>query len=334
MEPIKNIHNIEELKIIGDARRLAILKLLMSGQETLSSLGKHLGVHPARVRHHLKQLEGAGLVELTTTRIVRGFVEKYYTATAQAFMFTGLILPSLASPEDKAIVAIGSHDLALELLGRQFNQIYQGNRSIYSIPVGSLEGLVALRQGLAHVAGCHLLDIASGEYNLPYIRHFFPDRLVRLITLAHRQQGLLLSPGNPYQLHSLEDLVRENITLINRNKGSGTRLWLDKQLEALRIDPEQIAGYEQEARTHTQLAAAISQGKANAGIGLQASARQFELDFIPLFQERFDLVIPLEQLQNPGIISLLDYLSSGEFRQSVARMDGYNTVHSGELISP
>ena len=244
----------------------------MSGQETLSSLGKHLGVHPAHVRHQLKQLEGAGLVEPTTTRIVRGFVEKYYTATAQAFMFSGLILPSQASPEDKAIVAIGSHDLALEFLGRQFNQLFQGNRSIYSIPVGSLEGLVALRQGLAHIAGCHLLDIASGEYNLPYIRHFFPDRSYAW-SLSHRQQGLLLPPGNPYQLHGLEDLVRENITLINRNKGSGTRLWLDKQLETLGIDPGQIAGYEQEAHTHTQVAAAISQGKANAGIGLQAAAR-------------------------------------------------------------
>jgi len=334
MEPVKNIHNIQQLKIIGDARRLAILKLLMSGQETLSSLGKHLGEHPARVRHHLKQLEEAGLVEPTTTRIVRGFVEKYYTATAQAFMFTGLILPSQASPEDRAIIAIGSHDLALEFLGRQFNQLFHGNRSIYSIPVGSLEGLVALRQGLAHVAGCHLLDSASGEYNLPYIRHFFPDRLVRLVTLAHRQQGLLLPAGNPCHLHGIEDLVRDNISLINRNKGSGTRLWLDRQLETLGINPELIAGYEQEAHTHTQVAAAISQGKANAGIGLQASARQFELDFIPLFQERFDLAIPLEQIQNPGINSLLDYLSSGDFRQSVARMDGYNTMHSGEFISP
>lgn len=330
METYRNIQNIEQVKVLGDPRRLAILQWLMAGPETLSTLGRKLGDHPAKVRHHLKLLEGEGFVELVSTRIVRGFVEKYYQATSHAFLLNSLILPQNPYPKTDTIVALGSHDLALERLADQFNQDHGSEIRFISLPVGSLDGLDALRQGLCQMAGCHLLDAESGEYNLPYVRHFFPERSMRLITLAYRQQGLIVPPGNPLNLRGLEDLARDDVQFINRAAGSGTRIWLDQQLHRLGIPASRVHGYDREAYTHTQVAAAVAQGKASAGIGLQAAARQFNLGFIPLFQERYDLVIPQEGMQNPSIMRLIDSFLSREYRRLIEGLGGYDITHYGE----
>jgi len=333
MDPIQRIQNLEQIKTLSDSRRLAILQMLMSGPETLTSIGKALGEHPARVRHHLKLLEAIGLIELVETRTQHGFVEKYYQAKAKAFIFNELILPQHPMNPQETIVATGSHDLALELLARRLAGEGQKER-ILTIPVGSLEGLIALRQGNAHLAGSHLIDGVSDEYNLSYVRHLFPDRLVTLFTLAYREQGLMVSPGNPKGIRGLQDLVREDVTLINRNRGSGTRVWLDQQMDKLGIDLRYLRGYEQEVRTHTQVAAAIQAGRADVGLGLQAAAQQYQLDFMPLFQERYDLVIPLEMLDNRLLVRLLDYLQSGAFRREANALGGYDTTHSGDQIDP
>jgi molybdate-binding protein/DNA-binding HxlR family transcriptional regulator len=327
MEPIRRIQQIEQIKVIGDERRLTILKLLMPGPATLSQLGQSLGEHPARVRHHLKQLEKVGLVELVSTRIVRGFVEKYYQATAQAFFLQATILPTVPK-----LLILGSHDLALELL-IQRQQRGNNQSDVMTLPVGSLEGLIGLRQGTAQIAGCHLLDAQSGEYNLPFVRHLFPDRSVTLLTLVHRLQGLIVAPGNPHQIHRLEDLERSNVVMINRNRGSGTRLWLDQQLHRLGLPSARIRGYDNEMRTHTRTAEAVAQGKADVCLGLQAAALRFHLDFIPLFQERFDLVMSQEQVGDINIQPLLNDLQSAGFRQQVASLGGYDTQHTGDQVS-
>ncbi len=331
MDPIQRIQDFERIKILSDPHRMAILQMLMAGPETLTSIGKTLGEHPAKVRHHLKQLEAAGVVELVEIRSQRGFIEKYYQAKSRAFTFNEIILPHHPQDTQETIVAAGSHDLALELLARNLSQDKHKER-VHTIPVGSLEGLIALRQGNAHLAGSHLIDSASGEYNLPYVQHFFPDRSVTLITLAYREQGLMVLSGNPKGIHGLQDLEREDVNLINRNRGSGTRVWLDRQLNKSNIDMQNVRGYEQEVRTHTQAAAAIQSGSADVGLGLQAAARQYQLDFIPLFQERYDLVIPLEMLNNKHLIRLLDYLQSGAFRRDTNALGGYDTTHSGDQI--
>jgi len=333
MDDIGYVKNFEQLKILSDPRRLSILRLLMAASATLSQLGQVLGEHPARVRHHLKQLERAGLIELTETRMVRGFVEKYYRATARAFIFNEIILPQNPVPGKESIVLLGSHDIALGLLTERL-QNYKGSAEILALAVGSLEGLVALRQGTGQIAGCHLLDIESGEYNLPYVRHFFPDRPVVLVTLAHREQGLLVVPGNPHRIRGLEDLARPDLILINRNPGSGTRLWLDRQLTRSGISYQQVRGYIQETRTHTGVAQAILQGKADVGLGIQAAASQFGLDFIPLFQERYDLVIPREQVESQRLQHLLNHLQSGEFRRAMDGLGGYDTAHTGDRLIP
>jgi putative molybdopterin biosynthesis protein len=201
------------------------------------------------------------------------------------------------------------------------------------LPVGSLDGLIALRQGLAHLTGCHLLDIDSGEYNLPYVRHLFPERPMKLVTLAHREQGLMLAPGNPRRIHGITDLARGDVSFINRNAGSGTRLWLDKQLGRLGISSEQIQGYTLIAHTHTAVAQAVAQGRADTALGLAAAAHQHNLEFIPLFQERFDLVMPAESLGEPGQRRLMDALHGGEFRHMAENLGGYDTHHTGEEFS-
>jgi putative molybdopterin biosynthesis protein len=332
MDYLRTIQDFEHLKILADPRRLAILRLLMVEPATLSQLGQILGEHPAQVRHHLKLLERAGLVELVGERVVRGFVEKYYQARARAFTLQQIVLP--ANAENGTLVILGSHDLALEALAAEMRQIKPVALSVFTLPVGSLEGLIALRQGLAQIAGCHLLDAESGEYNLPYVRHLFPDREIALITLVHREQGLLVAPGNPRQVHHLDDLARHEVRFINRNRGSGTRLWLDHQLATISLPSPAVRGYEREVRTHTAVAEAISSGKADAGLGVEAAARKYGLGFIPLFQERFDLVIPREQVAEQRLRPLFDILSSLRFRSLIEELGGYQTDHTGDQLTP
>jgi len=323
MQPIEKVHSLNQIKILADARRLAILRRLMDRPATQTQLGQALGEHPAWIRYHLKQLEQAGLVEMVSAQISGGYVEKYYQSTARAFILQQAILPEPARRD--ALVLIGSDDIALGRLAQD-----QAEMELLVLPVGSLDGLIALRQGLAHLSSCHLLDSQSGEYNLPYVRHLFPGRFMKLVTLAHREQGLMLAPGNPRRIRGLPDLARNDVTFINRNPGSGTRLWLDLQLDRLGLAHEFIRGYTREARTHTEIAQAIAQEQADAGLGLAAAARQLGLDFIPLFQERFDLVMAAENIQEPGYRYLMEALNSGAFRRMAESLGGYNTTHTGE----
>ena len=275
---LSTLQDTVAFRALGDELRLKILRLLMEKPATLSQLGQVLGLHPARVRYHLLQLQKVDLVELVHTRVVRGFVEKYYQATARAFLVSVAILPERT--REKAVLALGSHDMALDLLAEVF---HDDNKTpeLFTLPLGSLNGLIALRQGLGQVAGCHLLDPPSGEYNVGYVRHIFPDQLVHVVTLAHRQQGLMVAPGNPLGIKSLTDLGRAGVRFVNRKGGSGTRIWFDYQLEQKGINSECIQGYEIELNTHLQVAQAVAHGHADAGLGLMAAARKYELEFVP-----------------------------------------------------
>jgi putative molybdopterin biosynthesis protein len=151
-----------------------------------------------------------------------------------------------------------------------------------------------------------------------------------MITLAYRTQGLLLAQGNPKGIHSLSDLAREDVKFVNRNPGSGTRLWLDREIQRLGLTPNQIRGYEDSVHTHSESALAIQSGQADAALGIQAAAHQHGLDFIPLFEERYDLVLPRE---NENILTpVLDYLQTAAFRKELNTLTGYNPAHSGEKI--
>lgn len=324
MDPVEFLHTYEQIKLLTDARRLAILRHLMAAPASLTGLGQALGKHPAWVRHHLKQLEAAGLVELIEVRVTAGVTEKFYRAKANALLLQEMILPD--SPGRPSVILSGSHDLAVELLSRELADTL----NLLTLPVGSLDGLVALRQGLCHLTGAHLFDVATGEYNTSFVRHFFPDRVTSLITLAHREQGLMFAPGNPKHIRGLADLVRPDVTFVNRQRGSGTRLWLDFELARLGLPPEKIHGYGREVRTHTECASSIQQGLADTALGLHAAARQHGLDFLPFFYERYDLILPQEQAE--ALHPMLDTLLTGAFRREVESLVGYDTAHTGEQI--
>ena len=324
MPELTHLRSFEHLKLIADPRRLAILQHLMVQPATLTQLGQALGEHPAWIRHHLRRLEQAGLVELVETRRVHGAEERYFRACAGGYLLQDLILPQ--APGRPAIVFCGSHDLVVERLASDLAP----HLDVLTLPVGSLNGLANLRLGLGHFAGCHLLD-SRGEYNLSFVRNLFPDRAVHVVTLAHRVQGLMVQPGNPKGIRGLADLIRPHITFINRNPGSGTRLWLDRQLESLSIPVSAIHGYDCCVNTHTACAVAVASGEADAAIGLQAAAIQQALGFLPLFHERYDLVIPDDQLHM--VQPLMDTLVTGAFRRWSAGLAGYEMTHAGEEIA-
>jgi putative molybdopterin biosynthesis protein len=301
---------------------MEILRLLMAAPATLTNLARTLKQSPAWIRHHILALEAANLVEVSELRKTGKVTEKFYRAKADALLLRELILPKTKKP---ALIFSGSHDLALEGIAEHLRK----HVTLLSLPVGSLDGLVNLRQGLCQISGSHLLD-ESGEYNTPFIRHLFPDRDVEIVTLAYRTQGLMLSRGNPKGVRSISDVARPDVRFVNRNAGSGTRLWFDAELRKRDIPTEKIQGYPMIVKTHSEAANLIATDQADAALGLQAAAHRHHLDFIPLFEERYDLVLPREQQKT--LSPLLDYIQTIDFRHSLTSLAGYNTSHSGEQI--
>jgi putative molybdopterin biosynthesis protein len=323
MKKVEPINSFDKIKLLADSRRMEILRLLMVSPATLTHLARILKQSPAWIRHHILTLESAGLIEVSEVRKTGKVMEKFYRAKADALLLQELILPKTKTP---AVIFSGSHDLALEGIAEYLER----HVTLLSMPVGSLDGLVNLRQGLCQISGSHLLDV-TGEYNTPFIRHLFPDRDVEVVTLAYRTQGLMLAEGNPKGIKRIGDIASPKVRFVNRNAGSGTRLWFDAEIRKLKIPTENIIGYEKEVKTHTEAADLIANNKADAALGLQAAAHQHNLDFIPLFEERYDLVLPQE---NEAILSpLLDYLQTSAFRSSLTLLTGYNTAHCGEQIS-
>ncbi len=231
---------------------------------------------------------------------------------------------------DNSVVCIGSHDLTLDLLGDLLRRHNPGF-SLSSAHVGSTGGIMALRRGEAHLAGIHLLDEQTGEYNIPYLEKFLPDLPVVLVTLAEREQGLMVAPGNPKKISGFSDLVRADVTFINRQRGAGTRILLDVRLRELKIDTAAINGYNREEFTHLSVAAAVAAGSADTGLGVLAASRAMGLDFVPLDRERYDLAIPLAYLKDGAVNRLLDAMRSTEFKRLVAALGGYHTAKTGQI---
>ncbi|MCS6844114.1 MAG: molybdopterin biosynthesis protein [Caldilineales bacterium] len=240
----------------------------------------------------------------------------------------------LRPPESIAntIVAIGSHDLTLDLLADQLRRA-RPDLTLSSANVGSLGGLLALQRDEAHLAGSHLLDEATGEYNVKYIRELLPDRRIVLLRFVGRTQGLIVPPGNPKGIASLQDLTRPDVSFVNRQRGAGTRVLLDYHLDRLGIRRRQIRGYERQEFTHLAVAAAVQSGAADCGLGILAAARALGLDFVPLFDERYDLVIPQEHYESELLAPLLAVIRSPEFAATVQALGGYDTAGIGEVIA-
>jgi len=325
VDRLRSIDRLEAVRAITDPHRMRILRLLLAEPCTVSGLGRILDKHPAWVRHHVKVLEEAGLARVAEVRTTRNFTEKFYTATAAAFSVSLLVRPQ-SQTGVSSLVAMVSDDLAVELLAGGDDPRVK----LITAVTGSLDGLIGVRQGLADIAGCHLLDTETGQYNIPYARHLFPDRDVRVVTLAHREQGMIVASGNPLRLESLSDAISNGARLANRNRGSGTRVWLEHALATLGVAPELVPGYECVVDTHAAAAELVASGAADFAIGIAAAAEHLELGFVPLFRERYDLVMPEEVYASEEVAQLLGQLHTSGFRRGVARISGYDSASMGD----
>jgi len=211
------------------------------------------------------------------------------------------------------------------LLGRFYPPIYLSSQN-----VGSLGGILAIKNGICHVAGSHLLDPDTGQYNFPYIRHYLKEIEVRVIQLVSREQGLMVRKENPRKISGLQDLRRKDVSFINRQKGSGTRILLDQKLKTLSLDPKEIRGYDKEEFTHMAVASTVASGMAECGVGILPAARALGLDFIPIGTERYDLIIPSIYFNDEKIEKMIETIRSKEFKESVLQMGGYDVTHTGE----
>ena len=232
-----------------------------------------------------------------------------------------------AAPEHTLRFA-GSHDLAMTWLASHFSDLVPE----YSLRLafhGSLGGLMALAAGEADIAGCHLWDEETRSYNESYVRRLFPGRRMPLVTLAQRRVGLVMAPGNPHNIRGLRDLRRKHVRFVNRQAGSGTRVWLDVELRKAGLSSTTINGYEREVTTHSEVAGRVAEGEADTGLALEGSAMAYGLDFLPLALETYDLAV--SDLRAPGVAELITWLATPDAGEVVASFGGYLTAETGRV---
>lgn len=230
----------------------------------------------------------------------------------------------------KVLRFVGSHDPAMALIAAHYHEVTAG----YSLQLsftGSLGGLIALAEKKAELAGCHLWDENTDTYNEPFVLKLLPGQKVALLCLAHRRVGLILAPGNPLKVSGLKDLVWPGIRFVNRQQGSGTRVWLDAQLHRAGIEPESISGYQDEKMTHSEVARAISKGQVDVGLGVETAALSFGLDFILLATERYDLVIPSDKWELESVQALKGWLDTTQAKAAINNLGGYDTSATGAV---
>lgn len=285
-------------------------------QET-TPLRRAMLVH--RAEAFLLEVLTAGYTQLEVEQAVRLALDRW-RALSQ--------LP--VKPTEPRLRFVGSHDPAIALI-----VTYLAGIAPNYVPqltfAGSLKGLIALASGEADLAGCHLWDEESDTYNSPFVRRLLPGRRVALLTLAHRQLGFITAPANRTCLTGLTDLTRPDLRFVNRQSGAGTRVWLDAQLYRLGLAAETINGYGQEMRTHSEVAHLIAEGKADVGLGVEAAATAYGLEFIPLTKERYDLVIPAEIWADPAIQNLVQWLATDEAKKRIASLGGYDLAETGRV---
>ena len=235
------------------------------------------------------------------------------------------------SSELPIIRFIGSHDPIVELLFEFLKHAQIPVESSVSFK-GSMDGLISLYRREADISGIHLWDDVSNEYNIPFVKHVIPGESVCIVNLVQREQGFIVASGNPLQLHTWEDITLEGLHFINRQKGSGTRLRLDAYLRAAKISPGSILGYEHEESTHSGVACRVANGQADVGVGVKAAALRLGLDFVPLFQERYDLVCLGKTAKTPIWRELIEILKSPGFLQAIHQQKGYDTSLTGKVF--
>jgi putative molybdopterin biosynthesis protein len=233
---------------------------------------------------------------------------------------------------DATLVSIGSHDNILDLLANHLHKQRPIVR-ISSAHVGSMGGIMAIKRGEAHIAGTHLLDEETGEYNISFIKRFLKEIPLQLINLCYREQGLIVAKGNPKNIQGFRDVAEKKHTFINRQNGAGTRLLTDKILQDEGIDASQIVGYGHEEYTHMSIAASVANGSVDAGLGIRAAANALELDFVPIAEERYDLIVPGQHLDDSKVAAVIELIRTNSlFHNAILALGGYNLRDCGKVM--
>lgn len=298
--------------------------------------------HPGRGTHVIggltardeEPLRRAGLVHRAESFLLEVLTAGYSPAEVEQAVRLALdrwrALAEQPPPSAEPLRFIGSHDPAVALIAARFADIAPG-AALHLAFAGSLGGLIALVEGKADLAGGHLWDEESDTYNVPFVRRLLPGQRVALLTLLHRRLGLLTPPGNPAAVSGLHDLTRPGLHFVNRQRGAGTRVWLDAHLRRLGIAPAQICGYDHEALTHSEVALAVAEGRADVGLGIEAAALAYGLGFVHLTQERYDLVIPAASWDRAPVQALARWLTTTEARAAIASLGGCDVSATGEV---
>ena len=285
--------------------------------------------------------EWANLVNRAETYLLESLSLGHSPAHAEAALAAAISrwqdLRRPASPREDVVSAdrrdgvvrfAGSHDLSVELLGRSL--LERTPPVTLSLDfIGSLGGLMALARGEADVAGTHLWDEITGAYNVPFVQRVLPNRKVMLLNLVQRVQGLIVPAGNIQGLRSIGDLARPDVRFVNRQPGSGTRVWLDIRLRREGVSSEHISGYEEEESTHLGVARAVAEGLATVGVGISAAAAAYGLGFVPLGEERYDLVVPWQIWDTAALMALREIVTSSHFKEAILALSGYDVSQTG-----
>ncbi|RQD55700.1 MAG: molybdopterin biosynthesis protein [Desulfonatronovibrio sp. MSAO_Bac4] len=230
---------------------------------------------------------------------------------------------------DRVLVAVGSHDNTMDILT---NELMGMDNPIHlaSTHVGSMGGITAILDRAAHIAGIHLFDPDTNDYNFPFLQKYAPDLKFKIVNLAIRHQGLIVSKGNSKKISGISDLTRKDIVFVNRQRGAGTRILLDHHLKQSGISPDEVNGYDEEEFTHMAVAVNVLSQTADCGMGIMAAANALNLEFVPIAKERYDLLIPDYSFNEPKVEVLLDLINNSSFKEKIRKLGGYETDLTGQ----
>lgn len=307
---------VEEAAKILKVSKYTLYELIKRGEIPVQRIGRQIRIDPETLYRSIQ-----GEISSDQTSQLPNQADSFVSAEV---MPTEILKPS-------PLHFVGSHDPVVELLADFLKHSATPLDFKLSFK-GSMDGLLALYRRQAHISGIHLWDDKTGEYNLPFVHYVLPGESVTLINLVQRVQGLIVQPGNPLGLRSFEDLQKDNVRFINRQKGSGTRLRLDATLRGAQISPAVILGYENEEQTHFGVASCVANDQVDVGIGVQSAAHRMGLDFVPLFNERYDLVTLHEVTKTKVWKKILSILNSSSFQIAVQRQVGYDTALTGKVM--
>ena len=224
----------------------------------------------------------------------------------------------------ETLVSIGSHDIIMDIVG-DIMKLTSGH-------VGSMGGILAMRRGECHISPIHLLDLETGEYNISYVKRYFPGEKMAIIKGVKRHQGFIVEKRNPKDIKDFTDLTREDIVYVNRQRGAGTRILLDYHLGKNNIDSTHIEGYDREFTTHMAVATAVKTGSATTGLGIYSAAKALDLDFINVAFEDYDFLVPYKLLEDERVKEFIKTIKSEEFKERVNSLGGYGFENIGEII--